>query len=225
VLLSALDAAAYTQLLEDSEDVELPLRTVLYEANASITHVYFLLRGVASIIAPVGNGASVEVGTVGNEGLVGLPLLFGVDREPATAIIQVADGGIRVTAVAFQNALAESGALRRLFLRYAQSYVSQVSQASACNRAHSIEERCARWLLMTHDRMHEQDFRLSHEFLAVMLGVHRPTVSIVAAALQHAGLIRYRYSQVTVIDRAGLEAASCECYPLIRAQFNRLCRT
>src|SRR5437899_8464381 len=152
-LLSALNAAEYSRLLDGAESVEFKLRAVLYEANAPITHVFFLARGVASIIAPVGDGASVEVGTVGNEGFVGLPLLFGVDREPAKAFIQVADGGIRVTAAAFQHAIAESAALRGLFLRYAQSYVSQISQSSACNRAHSIEERCARWLLMTHDRV------------------------------------------------------------------------
>src|SRR5437762_4286877 len=144
-LLTALEPAEYSQLLDGAESVHLPLRTVLYEANAPITHVFFLGRGVASIIAPVGDGASVEVGTVGNEGLVGLPLLFGVDREPAKAFIQVADGAVRVTAAAFQRAVAASTTLRELFLRYAQSYLSQVSQSSACNRAHSIEERCARW--------------------------------------------------------------------------------
>jgi CRP-like cAMP-binding protein len=152
---------------------DLPLRTVLYEANAPITHVFFLNRAVASIIAPVGDGASVEVGTVGNEGFVGLPLLFGVDREPAKAFIQVADGAIRVTAVAFQSAVTESAALRGLLLRYAQSYMSQVSQSSACNRAHLIEERCARWLLMTHDRVGADEFPLTHEFLSYMLGVRR----------------------------------------------------
>ena len=156
LLLSALDASAYSQLLDGAENVHLGLRDVLYEANAPITHVFFLERGVASIIAPVGEGASVEVGTVGNEGFVGLPLLFGVDREPAKAFIQVADGGVRVTAAAFKKAVAGSEALRTLFLRYAQSYMSQVSQSSACNRAHSIEERCARWLLMTHDRVSDE---------------------------------------------------------------------
>jgi CRP-like cAMP-binding protein len=135
-LLDALEASEYAKLLEGAERVELTLREVLYEANAPITHVHFLIRGVASIIAPVGDGASVEVGTVGREGFVGLPLLFGVDREPAKAFVQVADGGLRVTAAAFQSAIAESPALRALFLRYAQSYMSQVTQSSACNRAH-----------------------------------------------------------------------------------------
>ena len=222
VLLSALDAAEYSQLLEGSEDVELALNTVLYEANAPITHVFFLGRGVASIIAPVGDGASVEVGTVGNEGFVGLPLLFGVDREPAKAIIQVADGGICITAVAFQNALSESAALRGLFLRYAQSYMSQVSQSSACNRAHSIEERCARWLLMTHDRVAADEFPLTHEFLSYMLGVRRAGVTVAAGMLQKAGLIEYKHGRIKVVDREGLEAASCVCYGIIRANYYRL---
>lgn len=123
VLLNALDAPDRARLLEGAENVQLAIKTVLYEANTPITHVSFLSRGVASIIASVGEGASVEVGTVGNEGLVGLPLLFGVDREPATAIVQVADGGTRVSAATFQDACGESAALRRLFLRSAQSYV------------------------------------------------------------------------------------------------------
>jgi len=222
ILLSALDSADYSLLVEDSEDVELPIRTVLYEANAPITHVFFLTRAVASIIAPVGEGASVEVGTVGNEGFVGLPLLFGVDREPAKAFIQIADGGIRLTAVAFQNALAESVALRGVLLRYAQSYLSQVSQSSACNRAHSIEERCARWLLMTHDRVGADEFPLTHEFLSYMLGVRRAGVTVAAGILQKAGLIEYKHGRIKVIDRKGLEAASCACYCIIRETYSRL---
>lgn len=222
VLLSALDDADYSLLLDGAEDVKLTLNTVLYEANTPITHVFFLSRGVASIIAPVGDGASVEVGTVGNEGLVGLPLLFGVDREPAKAIIQVADGGARITAAAFQNAFTESAALRGLLLRYAQSYLSQVSQSSACNRAHSIEERCARWLLMTHDRVGADEFPLTHEFLSYMLGVRRAGVTVAAGMLQKAGLIEYKHGRIKVIDREGLEAASCACYGIIRDTYNRL---
>ena len=221
-LLSALEPAEYSELLQGAENVEMALRTVLYEANAPITHVFFLGRGVASIIAPVGDGASVEVGTVGNEGLVGLPLLFGVDREPAKAFIQVADGAVRVTAAAFQRAVAASTTLRELFLRYAQSYLSQVSQSSACNRAHSIEERCARWLLMTHDRVAADEFPLTHEFLSLMLGVRRAGVTVAAGMLQRAGLIEYKHGHIKVIDREGLEGASCPCYRIIRESYDRL---
>lgn len=223
-LLCVLDAAEYSRLLDGVETVELKLRTVLYEANAPIMHVFFLGRGVASIIAPVGDGASVEVGTVGNEGLVGLPLLFGVDREPAKAFIQVAGGGIRVTAAAFQSAVAESTPLRTLFLRYAQSYMSQVSQSSACNRAHSIEERCARWLLMTHDRVTADEFPLTQEFLSFMLGVRRAGVTVAAGMLQKAGFIEYTHGHIKVIDREGLESAACPCYQIIRASYDGLAR-
>jgi len=221
-LLDALGASEYARLLDGAEHVQLKLREVLYEANASITHVFFLLRGVASIIAPVGDGASVEVGTVGKEGFVGLPLLFGVDREPAKAFIQVAGGGVRVTAAAFQSAVADSTALRATLLRYAQSYLSQVSQSSACNRAHSIEERCARWLLMTRDRVEADEFPLTHEFLSFMLGVRRAGVTVAAGILQKAGFINYTHGHITIIDRAGLEGAACPCYRIIRETYNGL---
>ena len=222
LLLSALEAPAYARLLDGAENVELKLREVLYEANAPITHVFFLFRAVASIIAPVGDGASVEVGTVGKEGLVGLPLLFGVDREPAKAFVQVADGALRVTAATFQNAVAESIALRSLFLRYAQSYLSQVSQSSACNRAHSIDERCARWLLMTHDRVGADEFPLTHEFLSYMLGVRRAGVTVAAGILQKAGFIDYTHGRITIVDRVGLEGAACPCYAIIRDSYDGL---
>jgi len=221
-LLRALDDADCAQLLQGAERVELKLRHVFYEANAPITHVFFLERGVASIIAGVGDGAGVEVGTIGNEGFVGLPLLFGVDREPAKAFVQVADGAVRVTAVAFQSAITESSALRGVFLRYAQSYLSQVSQSSACNRAHTIEERCARWLLMTHDRVGADEFPLTHEFLSLMLGVRRAGVTVAAGMLQKAGLIEYRHGRIKVVDREGLEAAWCTCYRIVRDSYDRL---
>jgi CRP-like cAMP-binding protein len=221
-LLGALDAEAYTELLDGAEPVHLKLRASLYKANGPITHVYFLDRGVASIVAPVGDGASVEVGTVGNEGFVGLPLLFGVDQEAADAFIQVADGGIRVTADAFRLAIANNAALRAMLLRYAQSYLGQVSQSSACNRAHSIEERCARWLLMTHDRVGANEFPLTHEFLSLMLGVRRAGVTVAAGILQKAGFITYSHGRITVVDREGLEGASCGCYRIIRENYERL---
>jgi CRP-like cAMP-binding protein len=163
---------------------------------------------------------------VGDEGMLGIEAFLG-DQAVAygKTLMQVAGtdaAAIRVDD--FRRELARRGPLHELIGRYAQVLIAQMMQSTACNAIHDVQQRCARWLLMTHDRMHERDFRLSHEFLAVMLGVHRPTVSVVAAALQHAGLIRYRYSHVSVVDRDGLEAASCECYPMIRAQFNRLQR-
>jgi CRP-like cAMP-binding protein len=181
---------------------------------------------VASITAGLADGRMVEAATVGDEGMLGIEAFLG-DHAMAygKTLMQVAGTNAAAMHVDdFRRELARRGPLHELMGRYTQVLIAQIMQSAACNAIHDVQQRCARWLLMTHDRMHEQDFRLSHEFLAVMLGVHRPTVSVVAAALQDAGLIRYRYSQVTVVDRDGLEAASCECYPLIRAQFNRLCR-
>ena len=223
-LLTSLDAGEYSELLDGAENVGLELRHVFYEANAPITHVYFVTHGVASIIAPVGDGASVEVGTVGNEGLIGLPLLLGADREAAKAFAQVAGSALRVTAAAFQHCVATSPALRGLFLRYAHSYLSQVSQSSACNRAHSIEERCARWLLLTHDRVGADEFPLTHEFLSFMLGVRRAGVTVAAGILQKAGFIDYTHGRITIVDREGLEGAACACYRIIRASYNGLIR-
>src|SRR2546423_9150836 len=136
--------------------------------------------------------------------------------------MQVADGGIRVTAAAFKLAIAESDALRALLLRYAQCYLSQVSQSSACNRAHSMEERCARWLLMTHDRVTTNEFPLTQEFLSLMLGVRRAGVTVAAGILQKAGLIEYTHGRIKVVDRRGLEDASCQCYRIIRDSYDGL---
>jgi CRP-like cAMP-binding protein len=161
----------------------------------------------------------VEVGTVGDDGFLGLPVLFGVESEPFHAIIQVPGTGWRSSAPAFRQGLGASAALRGLCARYAQSFIVQVGQASACNRTHTVEERCARSLLMMHDRAHEQEFALTQDFLAAMLGVRRAGVTVAAGALQRAGLIQYRRGHIRVIDRAGLEAASCPCYLVIRESY------
>jgi CRP-like cAMP-binding protein len=164
------------------------------------------------------------VATVGDEGMLGAET-FLTDDAVATgdAMMQVPDGQVTVLAVeSFRHEIAKRGALSDLMGRYTQVLMAQMARSTACNALHEVQQRCARWLLMTHDRMHEQDFHLSHEFLAVMLGVQRPTVSVVAATLQRAGLLSYRQGLIKVLDRKGLEAASCECYALIRAQFDRL---
>ena len=216
LLLNGLEPRDSATLLEGAEPVTLELRRVLYAPNEPIGHVYFLNNAVASIIAPIGNGGGVEIGTIGNEGLVGLPLLFGVDREPAHAIVQIADGGVRIPAASFQEIVSRRATIRTRLLRYAQSYVSQVSQSSACNRVHSIGERCARWLLMTHDRVGADVFPLTHEFLALMLGVRRAGVTVAAGTLQKAGVIEYKHGHMRIVDRTGLQGFSCPCYRIIR---------
>jgi CRP-like cAMP-binding protein len=223
-LLAALPASTLLALAPYLKTVPTPLRRVLHESGERLRHVYFLNGGVASIITRLSDGRSVEAATVGDEGMLGIEAFLD-DRAIAygRTLMQVAGTTAVALPVAdFRRAVSRSRPLNELMGRYTQVLLAQMMQSTACNAIHDVQQRCARWLLMTHDRMHAQDFRLSHEFLAVMLGVHRPTVSIVAAGLQHAGLIRYRYSQVTVVDRDGLEAAACECYPRIRAQFNRL---
>ena len=219
-LLRALPPDDSAIWLATLEPVELPLRAVLHEPNATISHVYFPDRGAAaSLIASLGVDRGVEVGTVGDDGFLGLPVLFGVETEPFHAIVQVEGTGWRSSASAFRQGLDASAALRGLCARYAQSFIVQVGQASACNRTHSVEERCARSLLMMHDRAQEQEFALTQDFLAAMLGVRRAGVTVAAGALQRAGLIQYRRGHITVVDRAGLEAASCACYLVIRESY------
>jgi CRP-like cAMP-binding protein len=163
----------------------------------------------------------VEIATVGNEGMVGLPLVLGGESTPDTCFCQVAGRADRIPAGPFKEALRASSAMQRLLLRDTQALLNQVAQAAACNRMHPVEERCARWLLLTHDRAGTDTFALTHEFLGYMLGTRRASVSLAAAILQQAGLITYRRGVVTILDRPGLEAAACECYGIITAEFVR----
>lgn len=168
----------------------------------------------------------VEAATVGCEGMVGLEAFLRDDAiAPGETLLQVPDTSAEKLEVAtFRREVAQHGALHDLMGRYTQVVIAQMMQTTACNALHDVQQRCARWLLMTHDRMHEEDFRLSHELLAIMLGVKRQTVSVVAGALQDAGLIRYSHGRVTVLDRKGLEGAACECYSIVRAHFDSLRR-
>src|SRR5579864_5222152 len=168
------------------------------------------------------NGEAAEVGTIGNEGVVGLPLLLGDDRAPTSVYVQVPGVGLRMRAAQFRKQLAHSASMRAVMLRYVHALFNQVAQSAACNHFHSIDQRCARWLLMTHDRMHSDQFLLTQEFLAMMLGVQRTGVSVAASTLQRAGLIRYRRGNVTIIDRRGLIRRSCECYGVSKREFDRL---
>jgi CRP-like cAMP-binding protein len=168
------------------------------------------------------NGEAAEVGTIGNEGVVGLPLLFGDDRAPTSVYVQVPGAGLRMKAELFKKELARSATMRAVMHRYAHAMFNQVAQSAACNQFHSLEQRCCRWLLMTHDRMQSDEFLLTQEFLAMMLGVQRTGVTVAAGALQRTGLIRYRRGNVTIIDRKGLKDRSCECYGISKTEFDRL---
>jgi CRP-like cAMP-binding protein len=170
------------------------------------------------------DGSMVETAAVGEEGMLGIEAFYNDDAvAPGDTLVQVPDTDVVMLDVkTFRRALAECSSLHDLMGRYAQVFVAQIMQSTACNARHQVQERCCRWLLTAHDRMHQHDFDLSHEFLAMMLGVRRQTVTVVAGTLQSAGLIRYTHGRVAILDRKGLEAAACECYQILRRHFDRL---
>jgi CRP-like cAMP-binding protein len=221
-LLSLLSPKDYKRLRPHLHQIPLTYRQSLYRANKPIGFVYFIETGVGSLVNTMANGQAAEVGTIGNEGIVGLPLVFGDDRAPTSVYVQVPGAGLRMTAALFTNELARSASMRAVMLRYAHAFFNQVAQSAACNHFHSLEQRCCRWLLMTHDRMQSDEFLLTQEFLAMMLGVQRTGVTAAAGALQRAGLIRYKRGDVTIIDRRSLVQRSCECYGVSKKEFDRL---
>jgi CRP-like cAMP-binding protein len=220
-LLVALPRDEYHRLRPHLEKVSLPLRDVLYEANGSIAHVFFPVHGVVSLVIK-DNDFTLEVGIIGNEGLVGTPVFLGSDRSPTRAIAQIPGEALRMEAKVFQKEIKRGGSLHGLVQRYTQMMINQISQSIVCNHRHSVKKRMCRWLLMSHDRVGADEFLLTHEFLAQMLGVRRPTVTAVAGTLQKAGLISYHRGRITVLDRKGLEAASCECYEVVAKELERL---
>lgn len=222
LLLAMLPDEDYERLVPDLEYVQTPLHFKLFERNATIHHAYFPLCGEHSILSTMSSGATVEVGTVGYEGFSTIDLLTGNDIAITTTVCQIPGEALRMETGRFLALTKEDTPLRRICLRYLQAYLAQVSQAVACNALHSVEHRFARWILMSHDRMHRAPFQLTHEYLASMLGVHRPSVTLVAGRFQERGLIEYKRGVITVLDRQGLEQASCECYDIVRKQFERL---
>lgn len=221
-LLGLLPAKDYQRLYRHLERVPLGYRQSLYRARRPLGFVYFIETGVGSLVNTMANGDAAEVGTIGNEGIVGLPLLLGDDRAPTSVYVQVPGTGLRMTAAQFTRELAASASMRTVMLRYAHALFNQVAQSAACNHFHTIQQRCCRWMLMTHDRMNSDEFLLTQEFLAMMLGVQRTGVSAAAGGLQRAGLIHYRRGVVTILDRRGLRRHACECYGLSKREFDRL---
>jgi CRP-like cAMP-binding protein len=221
-LLGLLPRKDYERLRPHLRAIPLKYRQSLYRANKPIGYVYFIETGVGSLVNTMANGQASEVGTIGNEGVVGLPLVLGDDRTPTSVYIQVPGAGLRIAATLFNKEMARSASMRAVMLHYAHAFFNQIAQSAACNQFHSLEQRCCRWLLMTHDRMPSNEFLLTQEFLAMMLGVQRTGVTAAAGALQRAGLIRYRRGNVTMIDRRGLLRGSCECYGVSKKEFDRL---
>ena len=221
-LLTALPAGVLAQLLPQLLPVTLELRQVLHAADAPIEAVYFHEVGWTSMLAHLEDGLTAEVGLVGREGMVGLPLVFGIETAFVEAMVQGPGTALRMEAGAFRHALDEHPALRTLLFRYSEFMHAQVAQTAACNGNHGLEQRLSRWLLMSHDRTNGDELPMTQEFLAMMLCVHRPSVTVAARILQRANLIRYGSGTITIVDRPGLEAASCECYAVIRRQQQRL---
>ena len=223
-LLGRLPAADRERLGAVLESCSVEVKQVLLERGQPIDAVYFPQSAVVSILAVMDGRPGVEVATVGNEGMVGVPLFLGSRTAPVRELCQVQVSGVllRMDAGTFRDEMEAGGALHGLMQRYAQAFFSQLSQQVACNSLHSIEERCSRWLLMTRDRVGSDEFPLTQEFLSQMLGVRRASVTLAVGLLQKAGFIRYRRRWMTVVDRDGLEASSCECYGVVRAEFDRL---
>jgi CRP-like cAMP-binding protein len=225
-LLAAIPPSEYRRLLPDLATVVVKPKQQIYKMGAPVTDVYFPNGGVYSMITGLSDGSMVESVTIGNEGMLGIEAFV---RPQPTAyghtILQVPDTitrAERLSAAALRRELAHRGVLADLLGRYLDNVVTQMMQSLACNALHSVQERCCRWLLMTHDRVEGDEFVLSQEFLAMMLGTRRQTVTVVAGALQAAGLIRYRYGRILVQDREGLEAGACECYSVVRRQLDQL---
>ncbi len=218
-LLTPQDLALLTPNLTS---VTLEYRMPLYEAYRPIEDVYFPVTGVASLVNTMANGFATEVGTIGNEGMVGLPIFLSDSMGPTSVYIQVPGEGLRMPAADFRNALDRSPTMRKVFAHYTHAFFNQVAQSAACNHAHPLDQRCARWLLMTHDRVQSVQFLLTQEFLAMMLGVQRPSVTLAARHLKNLKLIEYTRGRVTILNRKGLEKRSCECYAVSKREFDRL---
>jgi CRP-like cAMP-binding protein len=222
-LLAALPRDEFERVLPDLQLRSVVVRQVLQARDAPIENAIFPLSGVASMISMGDSGGSIEVATIGCEGMVGLPLLLGGESAAGEVFIQVPGDALVMTAARFHDHM-ELPAFRRVLLLYTQALLTQIAQCSACNNHHFLAGRCARWLLQTHDRVRGDEFPLTHDFLGLMLGVRRATVTEAAQTLQALGLIRYHRGVVTITNRAGLERASCECYELIAREFSRLMR-
>ena len=221
-LLAALPPDEYERLTAGATLVPLPVGKILHHPGQVPDLVYFPSSGVCSFTTRMRDGRIIEVGTIGREGFVGLSAYLGQPLDNVETVVQVpGDNAIAISRAAFLAELERGGALRELVARYAQAFLTMMMQSVACNALHDIPQRAARWLLMTADRTGDR-FQLTHEYLAAMLGVRRPTVTLIARDLQAAGLIAYRRREIVVTDREGLEKAACECYPVVKKAFDAL---
>jgi CRP-like cAMP-binding protein len=221
-ILSELPTEEYERLSPHFELLALSLGDILYYPHDPVTHVYFPNRGSLSIISTFADGNGVEVGVVGNEGVFGTNVVLGSVTTPLEALVQVPGDGLRISAEVIKKEFKAGGLLQDLLLRYTQAFIIQIAQAAACNRAHPVDGRLARWLLMTHDRAMSDELYMTQELIAVMLGTRRAGITEAAGKLQNEGVIRYNRGRIRIIDRARLEAYSCACYAIVKKEFDRL---
>jgi len=220
-ILAALPRKEFEQLAAKLKPVELKLGVTLYQPEQKIEHAYFVNSGVVSVLAALEDGATVEAGVIGPEGIAGVSVILGADSTPNQALIQAEGDALRIASKDLRIEFRKGGKLRDLLLRYTHTLFTQVAQTAACNRLHSIEQRLARWLLLTQDRVGRDEFVLTQDFLSRMLGVRRAGVSVAANTLRQAQLIDYRRGIIVVMDRKGLEKYSCECYRIVKNEYDR----
>jgi CRP-like cAMP-binding protein len=221
-LLAALPEAELKRWLAHLEIVNLPLGSILYESGATVSHVYFPTNAIVSLLYVLENGASAEIAVVGKEGIVGISLFMGGGSSPNRAVVQSAGQGFRLGAKVLQEEFLRAGPVLHLLLRYTQALITQMSQTAVCNRHHSLDQQLCRWLLLSLDRLPGDDLVMTQELISNMLGVRREGVTEAAMRLQAAGLIRYARGRISVLDRPGLEKRSCECYDVVKREYDRL---
>ncbi|RCX32748.1 Crp/Fnr family transcriptional regulator [Thioalbus denitrificans] len=221
-LLAALPAEEFARLEPGLELVPLPLGQVIYESGSELRHVYFPTDSIVSLLYVMEDGASAEIAVVGNEGIIGVALFMGGETMPNRALVQSAGHAYRLKGQLLKDEFNHSGGLQHLLLRYTQALLTQMGQTAVCNRHHTLDQQLCRWLLLSHDRLQSDELVMTQELIANMLGVRREGVTAAAGNLQRAGLITYHRGHITVVDRAGLEARACECYAVVRKEFDRL---
>ena len=224
-LLHALPEAVWARIGPQLEPTPMPLGRVLYESGSTLQHVYFPTDSIVSLLYVMEDGHSAEIAIVGNEGMVGVALFMGGETTPSRAIVQSAGSAYRIPGALLKAEFVRAGPLQRLLLRYTQALITQMAQTAVCNRHHSVEQQLCRWLLLSLDRLDSNDLVMTQELIANMLGVRREGVTESAGKLQKLGLIRYSRGRITVLDRASLEQHACECYAVVKREFDRLLPT
>jgi CRP-like cAMP-binding protein len=221
-LLAALPEVEWARWMPQLEHVEMTLGDVLYESGTQQTHIYFPTTAIVSLLYVMESGASAEIAVVGNEGAVGISLFMGGESTPSRAVVQSAGQGFRLQASIIKGEFNRSGPVMHLLLRYTQALITQMAQTAVCNRHHSLDQQLCRWLLLSMDRLHGDELVMTQELIANMLGVRREGVTDSALKLQSAGLIRYARGRIKVLDRQGLEQRTCECYAVVKKEYDRL---